>query len=220
MLTKRRIILGSYDTAVDGLWTLSAWALGEAEPVTNYVEIPGRLDGPIDFTEALTGDVNYGPRPLEITLESSEGTRLDRKKVINQMVNLLHGRRMKIWLPDDADHYIYGRLQVKEKYNDPAHASVSVSATCEPWRYENEETVVTAELSDETQEVTLTNSRRPVYPMLTVEGELTLIDRGATQKLSAGTYALASLELAAWEERTLQVSGTGTVAFTYRKAVL
>lgn len=220
MLTKRKIILGTYDTAVDGLWTLSACNLSEAEPVETFVDIPGRLDGPIDFTEALTGDVEYGPRDFAATLESSEGTRLERKARIDQMVNLLHGRRVRIWLPDDADHFLSGRLKVKENYNDPAHASVSVSAICEPWRYDNEETVVSVELTDEMQEVVLVNSRRAVYPMLTVEGEVTLVDRGATHKLSAGTYALASLELAAWEEHTLQVSGTGSVSFTYRKAVL
>lgn len=219
-MNKRKVILGTYDTAVDGLWTLAACQLAEAEPIETLVEIPGRLDGPIDFTEALTGDVQYGARPLTIRLESSEGTRLERRERINRMVNLLHGRRVRIWLPDDADHFLFGRLKIKENYNDPAHASVSVSATCEPWRYENEETVVTAELSDEVQEITLTNSRRPVYPLLTVEGELTLVDGGATHKLSAGTYALASLELAAWEERILQVSGTGSVSFSYRKAVL
>ena len=58
------------------------------------------------------------------------------------MVNKLHGQRVKIWLPDDANHYLVGRLSVVMEYNDMAHAAVNVSAACEPWKYDNEETSV------------------------------------------------------------------------------
>lgn len=220
MLTKRKVIFGTYDTAVDGLWTLAACRLEDAEPIETLVDLPGRLDGPIDFTEALTGDVQYGQRPLTVRLESSEGTRLERRAIIEKMINQLHGRRCKIWLPDDPGHYVTGRLKIKEEYNDLAHAAVIVTASCAPWRYENDETIISVELSAEARDVTLTNNRRTVYPMLTVEGEATLVDGGSTYQLSAGTYTLAGLKLAAGEERTLRVSGTGSVTFAYRKAVL
>lgn len=220
MHNKRKFIFGDYDTAVDGLWTLSAWSLGEAKPLETYVDIPGRLDGPLDLTEAGTGDVMYSTRALSVTLESSEGTRADREERISQMVNTLHGRRAKIWTPDDSEHYLSGRLTIKKNYGDLAHASVTITSTCEPWKYDNEDTVVTAELSDEVKEVVLSCSRRPVFPELRVQGELTIVDRGVTYMLSEGTYKLAWLELKANEERVLQVSGTGTVSFSYRKAVL
>lgn len=220
MLTKRKFILGDYDTAIDGLWTLAGWNLDEAKPIEAYVDLPGRLDGPIDFTEASSGDVEYSSRALSITLESSEGTRAEREERISQMVNTLHGRRTKIWTPDDIGHYLSGRLKIKKNYNDLAHASVNITATCEPWKYDNEDTVVSAELTDELQEITLECSRRPVFPKLRVQGELTMVDNGNTYMLSEGTYQLAWLSLRAFEKRTLQVSGTGTISFTYRKAVL
>ncbi|MBO5123423.1 MAG: hypothetical protein J6B99_09735 [Oscillospiraceae bacterium] len=147
MPTKRKIIFDDYDTAANGLWTLAAWALSDAEPVTNFIDVPGRLDGPLDASTALTGDIQYSPRTLEATLESSEGTRLEREERIDYMVNKLHGQRVKIWLPDDADHYLVGRLRIKKEYNDLAHAAVKVTGTCEPWRYENDETVVRVELN-------------------------------------------------------------------------
>ena len=220
MLTKRKFVFGDYDTATSGLWTLTGWSLSEATPRMTFVDIPGRLDGPLDFTEAGTGDIQYSSRDLIATFESSEGTRAEREERIQRMVNLLHGRRTKIWTPDDAEHFLSGRLKIQKNYNDLVHASITVSATCEPWKFDNEETIVSAELTEEPQEVTLECSRRAVFPELNVSGELTLVDRDSTYKLTAGTYILGWLHLRAGEIRVLQVSGAGSVSFSYRKAVL
>jgi hypothetical protein len=139
-MLKRRIIFDDYDTAAN-FWTLASWSCPEPEPVTDLVEVPGRIDGPLDFSTVLTDDISYNSRPLEVRLESSEGTRLERKARIDDMVNKLHGQRVKIWLPDDANRYLVGRLSVVMEYNDMAHAAVNVSAACEPWKYDNDEVV-------------------------------------------------------------------------------
>lgn len=232
MLTKRKIIFGAYDTAVNGLWTLTEWSLSEATPKTTMVDIPGRLDGPIDFTEALTGDVEYNTRTLKVKLESSEGTRLERRARIEQMFNQLHGRRCKIWLPDDADHYLSGRLTIKEEYNDPAHAAVTVTATCEPWRYENEETVIKLERQDRYAEAVLVNNgRRPIYPVITVGLQLLIklsdadpTSGGPAYKFSAGAYTIPEFNLGAGEEYRFYyvvIDAEGKESYiTYRKAVL
>ena len=219
MSTKRKIIFDDYDTAVNGLWTLAACYLSEAEPVTNLVEIPGRVDGPLDASTALTGDIQYQPRTLEVTLESSEGTRQDRKKKIDYMVNKLHGQRVKIWLPDDGLHYLLGRLSIVEEYNDHAHASVNVTATCEPWKYDNDELVNKVTLTSTAKPVVLSNDRRTVCPVITVQGSLKLVFNSITYTLSTGTYKFPDLILRQGDQ-TVNVSGTGSVTFTYRKAVL
>lgn len=219
MATKRKIIFEDYDTAANGLWTLAACHLSEATPVTSLVEIPGRVDGPLDTSTALTGDIQYQPRTLEVTLESSEGTRQDRKKKIDYMVNKLHGQRVKIWLPDDGLHYLLGRLSITEEYNDLAHASVKVTATCEPWRYDNDESVGNVTLTSGAMDLVLPNDRRPVCPVVTVQGSLKLVFEGSTYTLSSGTYKLPDLILRQGEQ-TVKVSGSGSVSFTYRKAVL
>ena len=219
MATKRKIIFDDYDTAVNGLWTLAACRLSEATPVTSLVEIPGRVDGPLDLSTALTGDIRYQPRTLEVTLESSEGTRQDRKKKIDYMVNKLHGQRVKIWLPDDGLHYLLGRLSITEEYNDLVHASVRVTATCEPWRYDNDESVGNVTLTSGATDIELPNDRRPVCPVITVQGSLKLVYEGSTYNLSSGTYTLPDLLLKQGGQ-TVKVSGSGSVTFTYRKAVL
>lgn len=224
-MQKRRIILGTYDTAQDGLWTLASWNLGRATARENYVDIPGH-SGPLDLSTVLTdGEPFYGSRELEVTLESSEGTRLEREDRINQMINRLDGLRMDITLPDDPNHYISGRVRVERLFNNPAHGSVQVTATCDPWRYNKSETVVGL-IAKETEQtaVLINNGRKSVVPNITVTGgavNLKFADQNGehTWTLSPGTYLLADIYLKTGAA-PLRYSGTGQVTLTYREAVL
>lgn len=219
----RKMIFGTYDTAAN-LWTLTGWELGEAEPITNYVDVPGRISGPLDLSTALTdGEPRFGSRPLSATFETSEGTRLERKARIDTMINWLTGWQVHITLPDDDTHYLVGRLTVKELYNDMAHASVEVTATCEPWLYSAAETVVELTAATDEQTQTLTNNgRRTVVPLLEITGTdaNVLLQFGiASWALGAGTYKLPDIVLTQGEH-LLTYSGSGSVKLTYREGVL
>lgn len=224
MRAKRTIILGDYDTAAHGLWTLTSWEFPEPEPVENLVQVPGRTQGPLDLSTALTGgEPRYGVRPLSITLESSEGTREARGARISDMVNWLHGQRVQIILPDRPNHYAVGQLAVRMLYNDPAHASVEVEGTCEPWLYAMDETVVLLVATTAEQQATLRNSgAMPVVPLVTISGDSAAVQlRYGTNSwtLSAGDYKLPALRLTPGDH-AIYYSGTGTVSITYREAVL
>lgn len=218
-MIKRKIIFDDYDTA-DHFWTLASWLCPEPEPVTNLIDVPGRIDGPLDASTALTDDIRYGTRPLEARLESSEGTRQERQSRINELVNRFHGQRVRVWGPDDAGRYLVARLSVTPEYNDLAHAAVVVTGACEPWKYDNEETVVSVAVEgEEPQAVNLTNDRRPVSPVIIVKGSVNVVYKGSSYALSEGTYKLADIMLNQGDNE-LHVTGTGAAAFTYRKAVL
>ncbi len=224
-MEKRKIIIGTYDTALDGLWTLSAWTFGKAVANEEYANVPGH-NGPLDLSTALTdGEPYYGSRELEATLESSEGSRLEREERINDMINRLDGWRFNMILPDDTLHYINGRVRVEKLFNNPAHASVRISATCDPWRYNHTQTVVGIIASETEQTVALVNNGRlSVVPTIKVEGEsvnLTFSSNGGTRRwtLGAGEYILADIYLRTGSA-PLTYSGSGTVTFTYREAVL
>lgn len=224
-MTKRTIQLGDYDTAAHGLWTLTAWEFPEPAPEENLVQIPGRTRGPLDLSTALTeGEPVYGSRTLSIKLESSEGDRLARAARISDMVNLLHGRRVDIVLPDHPLHYATGRLTVKTIYNDMAHASVEVAGICEPWLYAKEETTVLLQATDTEQTVRLRNAGvMPVVPVLEVtteEGGSVFLGYGETRHaLSAGVYVLPGLRMTPGDH-VITYSGAGTLTITYREAVL
>ena len=223
-MQKRKIIIGTYDTALEGLWTLTAWNLGKAEAVEEYANIPGH--GPLDLSTALTdGEPYYGSREFEATFESSEGNRLEREERINQMVNKLDGLRFNITLPDDSLHYISGRVRVERLYNDLAHASVRVSATCDPWRYNNTETVVGVTASSTAKTVSLINNGRlSVIPRTKVTGgtvtlKFTSGGSARTWTGGAGEYNFVDLYVKTGS-LAVTYSGSGTITFTYREAVL
>ncbi len=217
----RKIVFGTYDTDINGPWTLAAWNFSPAAHRQQLVTVPGR-DGELDLSTVLTdGSPRYGSRTLTATLERSDGTRLERETAIETMINWLDGWRMNITLPDDNGHYITGRVHVAKAYNDPAHAAVSVTAVCDPWRYNNYETVISLMAEATAQEAKLTNSgRRTVVPVIQVTGgEVSLVYGTYTWALGAGTYQLPDLTVP--QGGTLiTYSGTGTLTFTYREAVL
>lgn len=222
-MTKRKIVFGTYDTAADGLLTLTGWELSAPEYQSNMVEVPGR-DGALDLSTALTdGEPRYKSRTLTATFETSEGTRETRQTRLDTMVNWLDGWRMDIQLPDDDTHYITGRVHVAVEYNDLAHAAVTVTAVCDPWRYSKVEAVATLTAGTEAQTASLVNAgRRSQAPKLTVSGDdasVTLVYGSYTWALGSGVYILPDLILQQGNN-SLTYSGTGTVEIRYREAVL
>jgi hypothetical protein len=226
-MLKRTVKLGTYDTAANG-WTLAACQLSPAEEKTNFVDKPGG-DGSWDLSTALTDGIpRYNDRTLTVVLESSEGDRQARETRIRQMVNQLDGMRLDIQLPDDPNHHLSGRLHVAREYNDLAHASVTVTAVCEPWKYANQETVVSLTASTTAKTAQLVNNgRRAVVPTIkasgkekaTGEAEVRLEYNSSSLSLSTGTYKWPELLLTPGTH-TLKYSGTGVVEITYREAVL
>lgn len=219
----RKIIFGSYDTHLNGPWTLTGWTLTPAEHRQQFVEVPGR-DGELDLSTALTdGAPRYGNRTLTATFERSDGTRLEREAAINTMVNWLDGWRMDIRLPDDELHYLTGRVHVAKNYNDPAHAAVTVTAVCDPWRYNNYETVLSMTASATPVATRLTNEgRRTVVPTLNITGEgasVSLVYGAYSWVLGPGVYQLPDL-IVPQGGIAITYSGTGNLSFTYREAVL
>lgn len=225
MYTKRTVKLGNYDTAADGLWTLTALEFPEPAPEENLVQVPGRVRGPLDLSTVLTaGEPSYGARPLSIKLESSEGDRAARAARISDMVNQLHGRRVDIVLPDRPLHYATGRLTVKMVYNDLAHASVEVAGVCEPWLYAKDETVVQVQATSTEQTVRLRNAgAMPVVPLVTVTAaagaSVNLAFGAHSWALGAGDYRLPALLLTPGDH-VVACSGSGALTVRYREAVL
>lgn len=221
-MEKRKILFGTYDTAEQG-WTLTGWQLTVPEYKSNFVVVPGR-DGDLDTSTALTDGVpKYGNRDLTVTLECSDGTRLERDQLISTMVNWLDGWRMDIRLPDDDAHYLTGRVSVRPEYSDMAHAAVTVTVACDPWRYSDLETVLTMTAGESVLPGHLTNNgRRTVVPVLTISGDnaqVLLVYDTYSWALGAGTYQLPDLVVPQGGV-AIEYSGTGILTFTYREAIL
>ena len=143
------------------------------------------------------------------------------------MINQLDGQRLNIQLPDDPLHYLSGRVSVALKYSDLAHAAVTVTAICDPWRYSLDETVITLTATPERQTAQLVNTgRKVVIPSVligsgTAQDYTTLYFGGNIKILYAGTYTLPEFTLPSGAT-TLDYKSTGTqvLGLTYREAIL
>jgi phage-related protein len=221
-MEKRKLLLNDYNTATDGLWTLSSCRLTKGEQVQAFLVVPGRYT-PLDLTDYTTeGQPYYGNASLEVVLESSEGDRAARQNRVDELVDTFDGKSITIVHPDHPNHYLIGRVQIRPQYNDMAHAAVQLSAVCEPWLYKTNETTQTLTASSTEKNATLTNSGRlAVVPNVTVTGSgtFTLTYGQHTWNLTAGEHILPDLYLTPGTHR-VTYKGSGTMKITYREAVL
>lgn len=220
-MDKRKLIIGDYDTGTTWPWTLTELELSAPEQQTNYVTVPGR-SGSVDLSTAVSGLPVYNDRTLTATLETSEGTRAQRETAINTMVNRLDGLRLHIVLPDDPSGYLDGRISVARNYNDLAHASVTISAVCYPYKLKSAETTVTASLTEADTEISLSCDRRPVVPSITTTAETVLTWGADSYTVSAGTRQLPGIRLTQGTHtlKARTTSGTGEITITYQEGSL
>ena len=220
-MEKRSIILGDYNTAVRG-WTLTGWQLSAAQRKAILVDKPGG-NGHWDLSTVLTdGEPVYEARTLTATLERSDADRLYREAEIDAMINWLDGWTVQITLPDRPFHYLTGVVHVERLYNDMAHASVAVTATCEPWRYNSAETVVILNATSTSKTADIVNQGRlSVVPVIEVtgSGSVWLAVGALSWTLTAGSYKLPDIRLTPGTHQ-MTYSGSGTVKISFREAVL
>lgn len=219
----RRFIFGTHNTDTEWGLTLTGWKLSAPEYKKAFVSVPGR-DGDLDLSTALTdGEPRYNSRELSASFELSSGTRDTRQETLDTITNTLDGRRLNIELPDDSTHYLTGRLQVSVEYNDPAHAALKISAIVDPWRYATTEKSKSGTASSTQKTLTLTNAgRRLVVPTIVISGSgasVQLTFGTKTWTKAAGTYSLPDILLQVGDN-ALKYKGTGSVAVTWREAVL
>lgn len=214
----REITFGNYRTHTDGLWTLTGCQFGDPSFLQNFVVIQGRA-APLDLSGALSedGEPTYDNRMLTATFESSEGKRDERTTRISYVKNTLDGRKVQIVLPDFPDHFLMGRVVVRELYNDLAHCSIQIEAICDPWFYSVSEKVVSASAESV---VTLTNTgRMKVTPLVEVNGDIQLTFGETSWSGTTGTYQIPALRLGA-DSVEVSVTGSGSVEFTWREGIL
>lgn len=101
-------------------------------PKTNYQDIPG-ADGAIDLSTALTGDIMYNNRTGTIDFIIEKGHR-DWEYIYSEILNKIHGKRLKIILEDDNLWYYMGRFWVSAYSNGKHNPELTMSYSIEPYK--------------------------------------------------------------------------------------
>lgn len=199
---------------------LSEVDIPPAKPKTTYIDIPG-ADGSLDLTEAH-GEVKFSDRECTFTFtvnpDETSLTAWEEKKT--EVSNLLNGKVFKITLDKDDEYYYQGRCEISEYLSNKTLRQIVVIATVNPYKFKQNITKITAELTDTQKTVYCNSGRKSVSPLLECSNNNTVIVfNSATFNLSAGTHKILDIRFVEGTN-ILTVSGKGTLSVSYQEAEL
>lgn len=205
------------------------------QPKTELVDIPGG-DGSIDLTEVSMGRPAYKDRDsIELVFDLMDGDYETWFMKYSQFAAEVHGRKIRMVLDDDSDHYYMVRLELDGKKTNPVYGEITFTGTAEPFKYDlyssaedwlwdtfNFETGVIRELKD----ITIDDTNRiieilgaeidtpPVF-IVTKAENLKLTHEGRTYTLKVGRNRFPAVRVGK-QDVLLHFSGTGKMTVEYR----
>ena len=216
-----------------GLRLLSVY-IPMPDPKTQILDIPGG-DGSIDLTE-INGRPAYNDRDgVELVFDLMDGSYESWFLEYSQFAAEVHGRKVKMVLDDDPDHYYMVRLKLDGKKSNPVYGQITFSGTAEPFKYDlvatnepwlwdtfNFETGVIREIEEveitaENNKVTIIGAGIDTPPVFAVSqaDNLKLTYGGRTYTLKVGRNRFPAVRVGK-EDVTLTFSGTGKFEVEYR----
>lgn len=210
------LTIGDKHTYDDFKMEMLSFAVSLPEPVTNEIEIPG-MNGNVDLSEALTGEVIYKNRLLtaEFLMEEQNEDILQGR--MNEMNNYLHGVVHSI-IPDMDNNYEYkGRITISFSQMG-VYQLVTITADVAPYKSRRSDTIVTYQVEEE-RVICCRNEKRSVVPTITSDADFTLKFRDVSVSIAAGENMVPDIKFTQGEN-LITCIGTGTITFTYQEGSL
>ena len=117
-----------------GLLTKSRPSISPPKPKLKMIEVPGS-DNVIDLTERLTGQVHYEMRTIQFEFILM-AQRERWASIHSEIMNYMHGKKIRIIMDDDPNFYYTGRVTVGNLDPDKKVAVLEMEATVEPYKRE------------------------------------------------------------------------------------
>ena len=214
-------------------WNLAfgSYTISSPESKTYTVDIPG-MDGVLDLSESLTGDIQYKNR--KITLNFSIISSLFKQPVdFSKIYNCLHGRTVKLIFDNDPSFYWIGRLSVSTYQEAYLLGSISIECDIEPYKYEryssiepwlwdtfNFEQDIIREYKDlqisGKLELNIPGRRKTIYPVFTASTEMKVTFNNVSYTIPANK-SIQLLDVGLKEgDNILIIEGNGTITIDYR----
>lgn len=204
--------------------------ISSAEPKTNYIDVPG-MDGQLDLSEALTGDIQYKNRSLTLKFETN-GDFIKWSIISSEIMNFLHGRKAKITLDTDLGFYYIGRLTLASTKEDYFYGELTLTGDVEPYKYEitsstdnwlwdtfSFENGIIRDYKDlvvsETLQLIIKGRRKIIYPKITASAAMSVKLNNKTYNLNVGENIMYDMPLKEGYN-ILIFTGNGTVSIDYR----
>lgn len=183
---------------------------------TALVDIKG-ANGILDLSEVLTGDVVYGNREIKLTFEMMDDT--DYHKLITDIANSIHGKKIKLSFRFDPEYYYVGRAYIDSWEHIKQVGAIVIKVDADPYKYYKYETNHMITVNGSNKLINLRNDRMRVSPTLDVSGNITMTFEGKTYQLSEGKQQILNFTLNEGDN-IVTFNGNGTVKITYRKGCL
>ncbi len=188
------------------------------EPKYNMIDIPG-VNGSIDLTEVLTGDVSYSNRTGSIEFIVFNEKPMTWYNLYTQIMDFVQGQKVQIKLEEEPEYYYEGRVKVNAWQSGKNFSTISLDYNLDPYKYESTATTRTfTHSSNTTESATFTCGRMPVVPKFNLSGtgaSMTVTFKGTQYTLTAGEQAIAGI-IFTEGTNTLTIAGKGTLTVTYR----
>lgn len=136
---------------------------------TTYIDIPGG-NGSIDLSESLTGYPVYENRTGSFKFYVMNGY-ADWQDRYSEIMNYLHGQRMKAVLADDPDYYYYGRFTVDSWDSGDTWSEITIGYEVEPYKWALTSWSRTYNVNYTVWYgggYSMSDNKAPVYPTITV----------------------------------------------------
>lgn len=210
------LTIGEKHTAYDFGLRLLTFNVSSPEPVVNEIEIPG-MDGNLDLSETLTGEIIYKKRKLtaEFLMEEHDETELQKRT--DAIRNYLHGITHTICPDMDSIYEYVGRVTVAFAPMG-VYQTVTVTANVAPYKTKRMNTVVSKFITDE-EVVSCYNERKSVIPTITTDADFQIEFKGDIYSVSAGESIIPEILFRAGDN-VLTCTGSGTITFTYQEGSL
>lgn len=225
------VTIGEYHTF--RAWGLRWCGVSISAPETNtrFIEVPGR-NGALDLSEALTGFPTYKDRDIVLTFDGKTRDFDSWERLYSQILNAIHGQRLKIQLDTDPGFYYEGRVSVSSKKEVLETDTLTIAARVAPYKLEltssrdpwlwdpfSFETGIIRDYDTLTVNGSLSlvipgNAMR-VVPTITTSAAMTVTFEGKTYNLTAGKNRVSDICLTSGEN-TLVFTGSGTVSVNYQ----
>lgn len=105
------------------------------KPNQNFVDIPGRHQGPLDLSRVPFGVLTYPRITGSWRFVRTEEDRRTRAEVYEEIRKWLHGRTTTVMTEDDPDHYYQGVFTIDEPVSEQNHVKITIKYDLEPVRY-------------------------------------------------------------------------------------
>lgn len=179
-----------------GMYLHEDTVLGTPPTRYNVADVPG-MDGTLDLSDALTGDVQYGNRIDELVFHSHEITssaqRAEFERFCSELRNYLHGRAFEYRLSLDPSYVRRGRFE----FDSTDAPLVRFTVTADPYKRGVHHRYVIKGAGGSYQ--TVENGRKHVIPVVTVQTPTLIGYEGRTWELGrdgeTGSFTIDGLRL-------------------------